>query len=128
MSNLSKIIGKTPTRVYQSDEEIIMTFSDNSEGAFFHDQDCCECVEIDDVNGDWDDLLGTPLLVAEERVSEKPPEGQPSDNYNDSNTWTFYTFRGIGGSVDVRWHGSSNGYYSESVTFRLTEEERKTNE
>jgi hypothetical protein len=119
MSNLQTIVGKTPTHIYQSDDEIAMTFSDNSVGHFYHDQDCCEYVGVEDVNGDWDDLIGNPILVAEERVSDEPEEGCTS--MDDSNTWTFYTFRGIGGSVDVRWHGSSNGYYSESVTFRLKE-------
>jgi hypothetical protein len=119
MSKLQTIVGKTPTHIYQSDDEIAMTFSDNSVGHFYHDQDCCEYVGVEDVNGDWDDLIGNPILVAEERVSDEPEEGCTS--MDDSNTWTFYTFRGIGGSVDVRWHGSSNGYYSESVTFRLKE-------
>lgn len=111
---IEAIIGKTPVKLFVTDYEINFYFSDGSHAKFYHEQDCCECVEIEDVNGDWDDLIGNPLLVADERVSY----GE-TDDY-DSETWTFYTFRGIGGSVDVRWHGSSNGYYSESVDFIMT--------
>ena len=75
---------------------------------------------IDDVNGDWLSLIGHPLLVADKRESgESEHEKSDGDFWGDSNTWTFYTFRGVGGSVDVRWHGSSNGYYSEGVDFSL---------
>ena len=115
----TKIVGKTPTSIHQTTDEITFNFTDGSQCKFFHIQDCCETVEIEDVNGDWQDLIGNPLLVADERVSEDVPPR--SECWDVSNTWTFYTFRGVGGSVDVRWHGSSNGYYSESVDFAFNE-------
>jgi hypothetical protein len=81
-----------------------------------HIQDCCESVSIEDVCGDLTDLAGTPLLLVEESVSHNEPE---ENSYDDSNTWTFYRFRTIKGSVDIRWCGSSNGYYSESVDITI---------
>ena len=78
-----------------------------------HNQDCCESVTIEDIVGDLDDLVGTPLLLVEERVSRN--EDGTDEMYADSYTWTYYSFRTIKGSVDIRWYGSSNGYYSESV-------------
>lgn len=105
------ILGRVPVDVRQTEDTIAMTFSDGSVATWYHCQDCCEQVIVEDVIGDWSDLYGHPLLVAEERISRDEPGGYDSD------TWTFYTFRNVGGSVDVRWHGSSNGYYSESVDF-----------
>lgn len=66
---------------------------------------------IEDIVGDLSDLEGTPLLLAEEVVSygEK-------DSVN--KTWTFYKFVTKKGYVDVRWYGTSNGYYSKSVNFK----------
>ena len=116
---LNEIVGLSPVKIDQTDEEISMAFENGSSCKFYHDQDCCESVVVDDVNGEWKDLIGHPILVAEVRESETPPENgsETCNSWDDSNTWTFYTFRGQGGSVDVRWHGSSNGYYSESVDF-----------
>jgi hypothetical protein len=79
----------------------------------YHSQDCCESVTIEDIVGDLEDLVGTPLLVVEERVSRN--EDGTEEQYCESYTWTYYSFRTIKGSVDIRWYGSSNGYYSESV-------------
>lgn len=118
---IEDIVGKTPINISVDDsgydqDEIVFLFDDGTACKFSHEQSCCESVYIEDVNGDWDDLIGTPLLVAEERV----PLGDdlpPLDRWAKSYTWTFYTFRSIKGSVDVRWYGESNGYYSEEVDF-----------
>lgn len=79
-----------------------------------HEQDCCESVVLEDVTGDLADLIGHPLLMAEE-VSSEPPETRPRVDSDDSETWTFYKLATIKGSVTLRWYGTSNGYYSEDV-------------
>ena len=80
----------------------------------FHEQDCCETVWIEDICGDLEDLVGIPILMAEEiHGAHYPALGNPDDSY----TWTFYKLAGILGNVTIRWYGSSNGYYSESVSF-----------
>jgi hypothetical protein len=53
--------------------------------------------------------------MAEEVSSEKIPDHY--DTYYDSSTWTFYKFATMKGSVTVRWLGTSNGYYSEGVSY-----------
>ena len=80
---------------------------------FAHQQDCCECVDINDIVGNLQDLVGEPLLVAEEVSGETPVDFVERDH--ESVTWTFYKFATRKGYVDVRWLGESNGYYSEGV-------------
>lgn len=114
--NVSEMQGLTLREaVYDKDnEEIRFVSTDGRVFAMYHNQDCCESVEVESIVGDLQDLVGVPLEVAEEVNSEGTPA---KDDYEMSFTWTFYKFRTIKGSVDIRWYGSSNGYYSESVTF-----------
>ena len=130
-TGIEQLLGKTLTSVViknADNDEIIFTVDDGTEYKMYHRQDCCESVSIDDINGDLNDLVGSPILVAEENSSsEHTPEQlaekekkklEEGDNYYDyeySFTWTFYKLATIKGYVDIRWYGSSNGYYSESV-------------
>ena len=81
-----------------------------------HHQDCCESVAVYDVVGDISDLIGNPILQAEEVYSNNTNEVADVHIY-ETCTWTFYKLATIKGSVTIRWLGQSNGYYSEDVDF-----------
>ena len=74
-----------------------------------------------DIVGDLDDLLDTPILLAEEVTNEHEinPPGVTIPEYQDSFTWTFYKLATIKGYVTISWYGGSNGYYNESVSFKF---------
>lgn len=116
------LIGKTLKTVNNFDDErIVFTTVDGEVFTLCHQQDCCESVRVESIVGDLTDLIGTPILVAEERTSNEDPvdivRTEDELRYPESQTWTFYTIRTIKGTVDIRWYGSSNGCYSERVEF-----------
>lgn len=110
-TEVSVLIGKTITEIKNNyNSELIFSLSSGEQYMMHHEPDCCEYVEIEDINGNLDDLIGTPIIMAEEVTHE-------GDNGDDSFTWTFYKFATIKGYVTIRWYGESNGYYSERVDF-----------
>jgi len=67
-------------------DEMLFETAEGARFVFGHYQNCCERVDINDITGDLEDLVGEPLLIAEEvsgvdlfvegvTVAEKP---QPS--------------------------------------------------
>lgn len=113
--DFSTLQGKTFVKVEVGDD--IIRFDDTEGKSYYlgHIQDCCEHVYVESIVGDLSDLVGEPILLAEEATSSEDPAGVVQEYRNDSQTWTFYKLRTIKGSVDIRWLGTSNGYYSESV-------------
>lgn len=122
MAEIKDLVGKTLTEIKNNGDELIFIVDDGTEYKMYHKQDCCESVSIEDINGDLEDLIGNPILLAEEVSNYEPVSEEDKQKTKEANewgscTWTFYKLATIKGYVDIRWFGQSNGYYSESVNF-----------
>lgn len=111
-NSIEELIGLTITKITKSDDEILF-YTSGGNFKMYHQQNCCERVSIDDINGDLSDLVNTPVLSAEETSNNDNKEQYGDDSF----TWTFYHIRTNKGTVTIKWYGSSNGYYSEDVDF-----------
>lgn len=118
--NFETLVGKTIISVEgleEGSEEIIFKTSDGKIYKMYHEQECCESVYIEDVWGDIENVINSPVLLAKESSCGG------ENNLDESFTWTFYKMGTVKGWVDIRWYGTSNGYYSESVDFVEISEE-----
>ncbi len=127
MLDFSVLLGKTLVGVTGGvgSDEIVFIVSDSEKYCLYHSQDCCESVTVEDVIGDLEDLVGSPILMAEEvccencvNPNEIEPEKRLEGGCSNSFTWTFYKLATVKGYVTIRWLGQSDGYYSESVDFK----------
>jgi len=126
--NVMKGLTLKSVHVSNDSDQIVFITTDGQAFLLHHEPDCCECVEIEDICGDLDDLIGSPLINAEEVSNYHEaftllvPHTRTEEE-DESYTWTYYKFDTAKGGVTIRWYGTSNGYYSESVEcFRRTEE------
>lgn len=115
---VSHLIGKTFDEVLfkktlsrKEHENDAILFS-SPEGTYYltHSQNCCEHVYVEDITGELSDLENVPIIDARE---DHNPDQLWVDGH--SITWHFYTFTTQKGTVQIRFHGSSNGYYSTAV-------------
>ena len=114
-TQIKELIGKTLIRadIKKGEETAFFETCSGEIYKMYHQQSCCESVIIEDVCGDVSDLIGSPIIRAQESSNndDKPHE------YSESWTWTFYRISTAKGQVVIRWLGESNGYYGESVDF-----------
>jgi len=114
--DISQMVGRAAKKINvlvdaQGSSELEFIFEDGMKVLFHHEYQCCESVFIESIVGRLCDLIGEPLVVAEEVSNEV---NEDSDLELESR-WTFYKFDTIRGGVTIRWVGESNGYYSTEV-------------
>ena len=111
-NGLIKVSGLVP-----GNDRIIFYCKDGTEILMYHNQDCCESVFIESVDSyeNNDDVYTNCDWCIIEEVSNI--DRDPMEDNEESYTWTFYNVKTNKGYDTIRWYGSSNGYYSESVDF-----------
>ena len=113
--DIPELLGHTLKSIGRPNDNVLDFYrADGKKVQMFHSQDCCEMVYLDDVVGDLDDLVGSPITVAEYYTHW----GTPS--YGDLQ-YTFYRLGTAKGFVTLRWIGESNGYYSTDVDIRMAD-------
>ena len=119
MAEISDLLGKVLKDIEVDYNYIIFKTTDGKTYRMYHSQNCCESVTIDDICGDWQDLIGSPIIIAEMNTNYQPQTEKEKEKTNNADvyTWTFYKLATAKGYVDIKWFGESNGYYSTSVNF-----------
>lgn len=112
--NIEELKGEILTHIDIGDDEVMLTTKSGRKIKIYHSQDCCESVGIEGVEGDYHKLIGEILVdVSEEIAGDNPPY-----EHCESWTWTTHKFRTTKDTVIVKWIGTSNGYYSETVSIK----------
>ena len=117
MKMFELVIGKTIVEVVglkKQEESVTLKLDDKSEFEFYHEQDCCENVWLEDFEFSGKSIVGAKILDVI-LVSEKR-----DDTEWGTMTWTFYKIQTDKGELFMRWCGESNGYYSEDVDIKYT--------
>lgn len=120
MSDFSDLLGKTLVSIIDTEDygqRLIFEASNGQKWMMYHSQECCENVRVEEIVGDLEDLIGSPILQAEVVCSDKP--NVDAEDYK----WSFYKLATNKGSVTIRWLGTSNGWYSIDVDFEEMEYE-----
>lgn len=119
-ASIGDLLGKILRAAVLYPDRSAVVFVTKGEQTFFmhHIQDCSEFVQVEDIDGDLEDLVGSPITLAEEIQNPfDAPELDTKTYYDESYLWTFYKLGTAKGSLTIRWLGRSNGYYSEAVNF-----------
>ena len=115
----SEMVGETVEFVDVDDtkNQIVITTQSGRQFRIYHDQDCCEQVEIAE-SQDGDGQLVTLIGKKIEGVAVELEEDVDPPPFEDCDSWTRtkISFRTNSETVISRWIGTSNGYYSESIT------------
>jgi hypothetical protein len=118
INNIEDLVGQTIVNISHDDNGLDFIVFNGEEYHLFNlsgdDGPPNDChVWLESVVGDVKDLVGEKLLKAE--VATNSGDTVDKHGNEDSGTWTFYKFATIKGYVDIRFCGTSNGYYCETA-------------
>ena len=137
--DISTLNGLVITGLNLQSDEIVLRCEDRQRSIkhdvrgfrFYHNQDCCESVNIISIEGDLMALIGEQIIEATQDSDEATHDWDISSKSCWPNSWgprpawvsgffesatrTMLSFRTKHGLVKIVWLGESNGYYSESV-------------
>jgi hypothetical protein len=117
--SVEELVGKKIVDLAENHEgDLTFTMSDGSIYEMGYVPDCCATCVVESGLDDLKAMIGQKLVAVTEDSSKETPADVKQEYTPESQTWTFYTFRSNKATAQLRWFGSSNGYYSESVTFR----------
>lgn len=118
-----------------SDVSDLILFIDENRDAFlmfyhlmhYTHRNCCIEVYIEDICGDIQGLVGSPILLAEESFQEEYAYNgtstkeacQEGKTNNGTSTWTFYKFSTEEESVTIRWNFICKGRSSRASLLKL---------
>lgn len=113
--NFFELKGKILTKITDRGSNLI-EIEDSTGGkyALVHRQECCEDVGVNKIIGNFEDVIGSPITLAEEDSND--PDFAPN-NYEESHTWSNFYLETAKGRLEIYCLGESNGYYNESVDF-----------
>ena len=114
---MKNLIGKNVIKVaglFRYSEEVEFICDDGTSLVMYHEQECCECVSLEDFIffGFEDGNLPQGKVISVDIKTNSDGE----KGY-ETFTYTFYDITFPNGTLTLRWYGKSNGYYSESVDF-----------
>ncbi len=98
------LLGKKIKKIKKINDDEIRFYTKNAEYRMYGDQECCENIYIDDICGDFKNIVKQEILLANESF-------QPC--FSNTLGWTFYNLATIKGTVTITWKGKANSpYYS----------------
>ncbi len=107
--NINELVGQTISHVEgleKGSAQVDITTLEGNKYRMYHSQDCCENVQLEDLDGSVEDLVGGLVVSAEESTGETPNDYK-FEYEPDSYTWTFYKIETSKGGVFMRWLGGS---------------------
>lgn len=88
-------------------DNLLYIETDKGTMRFYHDQECCESVWLEDGLEDLEKMLHAEVI---ENYDE-----DALNEYDYSYTWTYYKISTLNHDCTLRFYGTSNGCYSEDV-------------